>query len=312
MEIVSTPQEERNKKKGLITSLSIHLLFLLLCLLPFLTFPDPPPGQEGILVNLGLPDQGQGDNNAAPAETTSPPEEEIVEEVEPEPEPEPEKPEPKPEKPVEKEKPKPEKEVVKDNSKELALKRKKEKERKEREASEKQEREEREKKRREELEKKRKAEAAAEKKRQEEAARKAKEAEANKLKDQLGGLFGNGDGKGNTGKPGNQGDPNGDPNSDRLEGISTGSGRVGGGLGSRGVLRSPKVTDNSQKQGKVVVKVCVDRSGNVTSADYTQRGSTTTDSKLISLAVRNAKNWKFNKGDLDKQCGTITYEFKVR
>ena len=118
--------------------------------------------------------------------------------------------------------------------------------------------------------------------------------------------------KGKTGTSGNQGDPGGDPNSNVLEGISTGSGKVGGGLGSRGVLASPKVTDNSQKTGRVVVKVCVDSTGKVISAKFTQGGSTTTDSRLRAVAEKNALRWKFSKGTMDKQCGTITYDFKVQ
>ncbi|MEL6923536.1 MAG: energy transducer TonB, partial [Bacteroidota bacterium] len=168
-----------------------------------------------------------------------------------------------------------------------------------------------------------KAEAEA-KKRAEEAKRKAEaeakaKAEAEKkryedAKNKYGGLFGggSGDGKGNTGKPGNQGDPGGDPNASNLEGISTGTGKVGGGLGSRGVLGSPKVTDNSQKTGRVVVRVCVNGDGEVISAKFTQAGSTTTDARLRSIAEKNATRWKFSKGSMDKQCGTITYDFKVR
>ncbi len=106
MELVSQ-QEQRNKRYGMIWSVILHTLILILGLLPFFTYPDPPPGQEGILVNLGLPDQGQGEENAAPAESTK------EREAEPEKQPEPEK-----EKPVEKPSkteptPTPQKEVIK-------------------------------------------------------------------------------------------------------------------------------------------------------------------------------------------------------
>lgn len=316
MEAVLSPTEEKDKKRGMTTSIVLHALLLIIALMPFLTFPDPPPGQEGIVVNLGLPDEGQGDNNAAPAEA-APPEEVVEEPVEETVEEVIEEPEPEPVEEVKEAPPKKEKEVVQqEDPRELALKRKKEKEAKEKADRDAKERAEKEAKRKAEAKKKaaeeakRKKEAAA--KAKADAERKAREAEAAKTKNQIGGLFGNGGGKGNTGKPGNQGDPNGDPNAKNLEGISTGSGRVGGGLGSRGVVSSPKVTDNSQKQGRVVLKVCVDSNGKVLSAEYTQRGSTTTDSRLRSLAIRNAKNWKFNKGSIDKQCGTITYDFKVR
>ena len=51
-------QEEKNRRRGMIISVVLHILVILLALLPFLTYPDPPPGQEGLLVNLGLPDEG--------------------------------------------------------------------------------------------------------------------------------------------------------------------------------------------------------------------------------------------------------------
>jgi TonB family protein len=87
---------------------------------------------------------------------------------------------------------------------------------------------------------------------------------------------------------------------------------VGGGLGSRGVTYEPKISDNSQKVGKVVVNVCVDRSGKVISAEYTQKGSTTTDSDLRELAERSARKFVFTESGIEKQCGTITVDFKVR
>jgi TonB family protein len=87
---------------------------------------------------------------------------------------------------------------------------------------------------------------------------------------------------------------------------------VGGGLGNRGVKYEPTISDNSQKTGKVVVNVCVDKSGKVISAEYTQKGSTTTDSDLRALAERSARKFVFSESTIEKQCGTITIDFKVR
>ena len=287
-----TAQDEQHRKRGMMISVALHVALIMLALLPLLTFPDPPPGQEGILVNLGLPDEGQGTDNAGPAAP-------VAEDVPDDPQPEEAAP-PEETSPVE---PEPEREVVTSDDSDVKVKKEEDKKKKEQER-----------KRQEELEQKRKEEAA-----KKEAARKAaeakaaKEREAQALKDMLsGGLSGDGEGKGNTGKAGNQGDPNGDPNSDILEGISTGSGKVGGGLGSRGVTKTHKPQDNSQAQGTVVVKVCVDRSGNVTSAKLTQAGTTATSNRLKNLAISSAKKWKFSPGQVDKQCGTITYNFKAQ
>jgi len=155
---------------------------------------------------------------------------------------------------------------------------------------------------------KKKAQAEA----QQKAAEEAKKQEAyNATKKSYGDLLG-GNGKGNTGKPGSQGDPNGDPNSDNLEGISKGSGRVGGGLGKRGLLHEPQINDRSQKTGRVVIDVCVDKTGKVIKANYTQKGSTTTDSELKEIARKAALQFKFTTSDIEEQCGTITVDFKVR
>ena len=131
----------------------------------------------------------------------------------------------------------------------------------------------------------------------------------------FGGAFGggNGKGKGNSGKTGNPGDPNGDPNSNVLTGITTGSGTVGGGLGGRGIKnKGQTITDNTQDAGTVYLNVCVDSQGNVVSAEYTQKGSTTNNSQLIAKAIANAKQWKFQSSSIDKQCGTIRYDFKLK
>ncbi len=305
MHIAVSPNEEKNKRIGLITSIAVHTLLLLLAFIAIIQFPDPPPGQEGILVNLGIPDIGQGHENTAAAkseETTQPKEAQPKEKATPQKKEKEIKPEPtKPEI-------KPKKEVVKtEDPAAIALKKQKEEEKKKK-------LEEQRKKDKAEADRKKKAEA--ERKRKAEEARKKAEEERkyNEAKKKYGDLFGGGQGsgKGNTGKTGNQGDPGGDPDASKLEGISTGTGRVGGGLGNRGVVRSPNISDNSQKTGVVVLRVCVNSEGKVIEVKYTQSGSTTTDSRLKSLAIANAKKWRFAKSSIDKQCGTIKYDFKVR
>jgi outer membrane biosynthesis protein TonB len=175
--------------------------------------------------------------------------------------------------------------------------------------------------------------AEREKQRQADAARQA-EADAKRAadekaraaqaaKDKFGGRFGNGSGsgtnggggtgtgQGNTGKPGNQGRPDGDPNSKVLDGLGRGPGTVNG-FGGRGVKSAPSLSENSQKQGTVVLDVCVDGDGNVTSAKFKAGGSTTNDAELIDAAVRNARQYRFSEGGAERQCGTITYRFIVK
>ncbi|NND08071.1 MAG: hypothetical protein HKN87_16955 [Saprospiraceae bacterium] len=303
-----TNTNERDKRRGWIISFATHAVILILALLPFLQYEDPPPGQQGVLVSFGAPDMGSGDDRPdtqqeAEVVPEPPSEEEMVEEevvedpveevVEEEVAPVEEFPEPTPDIPEEV--------VTKDEPDVAAIQKKKEEEERKKiaEAEKAKKAEEARKKALAEVEAKKKAEAEAQKK-----------ADYEKAKKQFGDSFGGG--KGETDAPGNQGDPNGDPDASRLEGISTGSGVVGGGLGDRGVVYEPKIKDNSQKTGTVVVRVCVGRDGQVVSADYTQRGSTTADSELRAIAIRSAKRFKFSKSSIDKQCGTITIDFKVR
>lgn len=49
------------KRRGLIGTIVYHILLLLLLVFAGLTFPDPPPEDEGILVNFGTDETGLGD-----------------------------------------------------------------------------------------------------------------------------------------------------------------------------------------------------------------------------------------------------------
>ena len=127
-----------------------------------------------------------------------------------------------------------------------------------------------------------------------------------KYADLLGG------GKGNNDKSGNKGSENGDPNGKALDGISKGSGRVGGGLSGRGVVFEPSFKDNSQKTGKVSISICVNADGKISKAEFTQKGSTTSDPYLIDLARKTAMKYTFTKSDIQSQCGSVIIDFKVQ
>ncbi len=305
--------ELENRRLGYTISLMVNIalvamLFLAKCTnVPAPLEPLVEPG--GILVNLGQPDQGQGDENAPSGEPSAgEPEPEVSE---PEPEPEPETPPPaKPEKPIKEETKKPEKTKpdptppkktqTTEDPDAIALKKKQETERKQKEAADK-------------AAKDTAAKAQKEKDAATKAASDKKAADAKKkkeLEDQIAGGLGGGKGKGkgDTGKPGNQGDPNGDPNADNLSGIA-GGGSIGGALGNRGVASRPgNFKHNCPETGKVVVRVCADEAGTVISAEFTQSGSTVSATCNKTQAINHAKKYKFKKGDRT-ECGTITYNF---
>ena len=87
---------------------------------------------------------------------------------------------------------------------------------------------------------------------------------------------------------------------------------IGAGLSGRKVLSRPRITDSPQREGRVVVEVCVDSKGNVISANYTMRGSTTNDSELRSKAISWARQYKFEPSSIERQCGIITFNFQLK
>ena len=282
-QVAEEKERAEDKRRGYIASLIYLLLFFLIILLPMLSYPDPPPEREGVLVSFGSSSTGGG--NDVPLTQQ---EEYIEEETQPTSEPVQEKAEPREiqASPVQATTPREVRTSEDPNVARIT---------KEKEAAG------------------RKAEAEREQKRAAEAKRQAAEAEQKKFEDaksQFGNLFGQG--KGENASSGNQGDPTGDPTAKALEGTTSGRGVIGGGLDGRGVSYAPKIEDRSQKTGRVVVKVCVNGDGEVISAEYTQAGSTTTDSDLRTIAVSSAKRFKFTGSAVDRQCGTISIDFKVK
>lgn len=161
-----------------------------------------------------------------------------------------------------------------------------------------------------------KAQEEAERKAAEEAKRKAAEEEAKKKaeyeakKSKFGSLLSGG--SGNNDSNGNQGDPDGDPNSKALENLATGSGLIGEGLSDRAVEYKPEITDNSQKTGKIVVDICINAAGKVISSKYTQRGSTSADKELIEVSEKGVLKYRFSASSVEKQCGSVIIDFKLK
>ena len=281
MQALHVEKEKKERRKAMLLSFLFHVATIILLMLPLLKYPDPPPGQDGILIALGNPDEGTG-----PIEPGGPEEPTPVEQKE-----EP-KPEPKPKEEVKpKDKVKSTEPLVSDQ--ELEINRKK--------AIEKKEKEERDLK-----EKQETAERIRIAKEREEANKREEQEAAELIKNIKKGSGGT------SGKSGKGGQVNGDENGKVEEGISTGTGMVGGGLGGRGVVSSPILKDDSNNRGSVVVAICLDKDGNVTEAKFQLQGSTISSGKLRDLAVSNARQWRFKPGNEERQCGIITYSFKVQ
>lgn len=81
------------------------------------------------------------------------------------------------------------------------------------------------------------------------------------------------------------------------------------GRGLRGSL--PKPVYKGNRSGKVIVRVTVDRAGNVTTAEYEPKGSTSADEALVQAAIAAARRAKFTESAAFVQGGTITYVFRM-
>lgn len=104
----------------------------------------------------------------------------------------------------------------------------------------------------------------------------------------------------------------GDPDNKALAELTAGSGNLGGGLVNRGLVYEPIIQETSQQTGRVVIDICVDSEGHVTEARYTQRGSTTTATALVTAAQKAALNYKFTPSEVDRQCGSVKIDFKLQ
>jgi len=303
--------------RGLTGTIIYHALLLALLLFAGLTYPDPPPEEEGILVNFGTDEFGLGDfepmgddQQAGNPDMEVTQAQEPVEEIEEDPQPvvETRQTTPPP-KPVEvdqtqdveetrvREAPKPTAEEL-ERQRQAEL----ERQRLEQERIERERREEQERLAREEQER-------IERERQQQAER------LNNLGRDAFGNQGVGQTEGSEGitRPGgNQGDPNGSPDADNYgTGGGLGDGISFGGLGSRralGNLPKPNMSGCDVTQ-KIVVKVevQVDQNGNVISAIVT---SATYQNKCIwDMVVEAAKKSRFNSDESAnyRQTGWIQY-----
>lgn len=118
--------------------------------------------------------------------------------------------------------------------------------------------------------------------------------------------------QGIAGGKGDQGKPGGDPNSTNYTGGGHGNGiAIARGLQGRRISSTPSFTDEFNENAKVAVDIVVDASGNVTSAEYQAKGSTTADASLKAIAIRKAHQVKFNSGS-DESSGTLIFNFKLK
>ena len=130
----------------------------------------------------------------------------------------------------------------------------------------------------------------------------------------------NSKGDGTGGPQGDQGKPDGDPNSRNYlgDGDGTGTGNGHGDLKGGAYLKGRKNTalpapGQCSAQGKVVIAIKVDKTGKVIDATFKRFASTAVDDCNINNALIAARKATFNPDPSapDVQEGTITYIYKV-
>ena len=298
--------DKKYRTQGVLGTTVFHIIVLIFLLVFALS--TIPKEEEGILVNLG--DSRIGWGKEEPKKATPPRKPKTVKT--PPPASKPQKAEPTKEKIKTQDYDEaPEIKSEEQKRKEEEEKKKKLEEQKKKEEQERLKREEEARKRQIEEEQKRKEEE--ERKRQEELDRQKKAINSN-VKGAFGKSNSSSTSEGEKEGTGNQGYVTGDANSKNRAGSGQGNKGDGFQLAGRSLVGSlPKPQYNIQEEGVVVVKIKVDRNGYVVGAEYSLKGSSTQDSRLISAAIKAAKQAKFNKDPKAPAFvyGTITYHFEL-
>jgi outer membrane biosynthesis protein TonB len=274
--------QDKDKRKGLIGTILFHTMLLIAFIFLGLTYKFPPE-EEGIVVNFGDSETGIGAEEPAPANNPVEEQEEVT---------------PSSSQPSAAQKTK-EEVLTQEEIATIKVEAKRKKEEQERKAEEERLRE----------ENKRKVE---EEKRKKEEEAKRKKAESDKLFGSFGKGDANSSSQGVAGGSGNQGDPKGTPGSDNY-GPGGGDGKIGFSLAGRKMIQKPVINEKSQEQGKVVVKIIVDKYGKVTKATAGEKGTTATSSYLFKVAEQAAMKTKFNANPdaAEEQVGSMTFTFKL-
>ncbi len=121
-----------------------------------------------------------------------------------------------------------------------------------------------------------------------------------------------GDGTGNV--AGNQGSKNGDPLSPNYGDGGSGLGNINLSLVNRRFVNTPKIDDQGQSAGKIVVEIRVDKTGQVVFARAGAKGTTLSDLKLWKKCEEAVLGSRLNQLDSapEVQLGMVTFHFKVK
>lgn len=87
----------------------------------------------------------------------------------------------------------------------------------------------------------------------------------------------------------------------------------GDGVLSRAVVKYGKTKELAHVNGKLVLKICINRRGIVNHAEWDKEQSTIKDSDIAREALKNVMDYRFEKDNNapKKECGRLTYIFNV-
>ena len=295
--------DTRHKKKSFtLTTLLLSVLLLLLFYIG-LTYLDPPE-ENGIAVNFGTMDFGSGNKQpkqkikSEPLDIPKPPTEpeRAVEEVK-------EVVEEETAEEVVKEQPT-EKVLTQESEESIKIKQQQEAKRKaEAEAAK----------------AKAEAERKAREKREAEARLKKEQDDKKKKLDALMGGIGKSDGnesgsEGDDDRAGDKGRPDGNPYATTYYGApGSGTGTGGYGLNGRSLVSKGKVQQECNEDGRVVVRIVVDRNGKVIKATPGVKGTTNNAPCLLEPARKTAfmHKWNLDSNAPSQQIGFVVVNFKL-
>lgn len=120
-------------------------------------------------------------------------------------------------------------------------------------------------------------------------------------------------GEGNDTKAGDKGQLDGDPYAPSYFGSGSGSGGVGYGLNGRGNASYQALKQDCNESGMVIVRIVVNRNGNVIEAEPGVRGTTNTAACLLEPAKKIALShkWRPDPNAPTKQIGFVKVNFKL-
>ncbi|WP_136480224.1 energy transducer TonB [Cognatitamlana onchidii] len=276
-------KHERNSAK--LTAL-IAIILLLLLFVVGTTYMDPPE-EYGVAVNFGNSNLGKGNRQPLKPVKSEP---KKIEDV---PQPDVSKSEPEPAKSHEAT----EEVLTADNAEEIALKKQKEAETKAKAAAE--------------AKAKAEAERMAREKREQEAKKKKLDALIGGVSKSEGTETGS---EGDDNQYGDKGQLDGDPYAPSyFGGKGSGSGGVGYGLNGRGGASFKRLAQNCNESGMVIVKIVVNRSGNVIEAIPGVKGTTNNSKCLLDPAKKIALShkWPADSKAPTRQIGFVSVNFKI-